>query len=39
MPGFGDVGTVFTVLMDLRAGEMQVRPGASPETPFYPVSV
>jgi isopenicillin-N N-acyltransferase-like protein len=36
--GFGNVGTVFTVLMELEAGTMQVRPGANPETPFYQVS-
>lgn len=36
--GFGNVGTVFTVLMELEAGTMHVRRGANPETPFYRVS-
>jgi isopenicillin-N N-acyltransferase-like protein len=39
LPGFGNVGTVFTVLMDLAAGEMQLRRGADPATAFYRVSV
>jgi isopenicillin-N N-acyltransferase-like protein len=37
--GFGNVGTVFTVLMDLKGGNMQVRPGCDPLTEFYQVSV
>jgi hypothetical protein len=36
--GFGNVGTVFTVLMELESRTMHIRRGANPEIPFYRVS-
>ena len=39
IPGFGAVGTVFTVLMDLKRGEMEVRAGPRDGGEFYRVSV
>jgi isopenicillin-N N-acyltransferase-like protein len=36
--GFGTVGTVFSVLMELEARTMHIRRGANPETPFYQVA-
>jgi len=39
IPRFGTVGTVFTVLMDLRRGEMEIRAGSQGDKEFYRVSV
>jgi isopenicillin-N N-acyltransferase-like protein len=39
IPGFGPVGTVFTVLMDLRRGAMEVRAGSQPDRQFYRIHV
>jgi hypothetical protein len=37
--GFGEVGTVFTVLMDLRGRRLSIRPGPDPQAAFYSVSL
>ena len=39
IPGFGMVGTVFTILMNLREGLMEIRAGSQPDQGFYQVSV
>jgi len=39
IPGFGDVGTVFTLLMDLKQGGMEIRAGSHGDGGFYRVSV
>jgi isopenicillin-N N-acyltransferase-like protein len=38
-PGFGNVGSVFTVLMDLAAGSMQILRGPAADSPAYSVAV
>jgi isopenicillin-N N-acyltransferase-like protein len=38
-PGFGRVGTLFTVLMDLRSGSMDIRVGSDKKSNFYPVNL
>jgi isopenicillin-N N-acyltransferase-like protein len=37
--GFGEVGTVFTLLMDLKRGGMEVRAGSQGDRSFYRISV
>lgn len=37
--GFGEVGTVFTVLMNLPARRLEIRPGSDPDEAFYSVSL
>lgn len=37
--GFGNVGTVFSVIMQLQRGCMLVRAGSDPDTDFYPVYI
>jgi len=39
IPGFGDVGTVFTLLMDLGRGEMEIRKGPGADGEFYRVRI
>lgn len=38
-PGFGNVGTVFSLLMDLEQGTMRIRPGCDPARDDYTVVV
>ncbi len=38
-PGFGLVGSVFTVMMDLAAGTMQLQRGPGADAPVYQVAV
>jgi isopenicillin-N N-acyltransferase-like protein len=38
-PQFGNVGTVFSVLIDMQAGVMYLRPGSSASANFYKISI
>jgi isopenicillin-N N-acyltransferase-like protein len=38
-PGFGNVGTVFSLLMDLQQGTMRIRPGCDPTRGDYTLTI
>jgi len=39
IPGFGNVGTVFSLMMDLKRGSLEIRAGSQKDGNFYRVSV